>query len=172
MALASVEGGKRGNRSRGTRWVRASCAVEQEILWRKAGQLAAGGTEDPPKAKSVLWESKVSMAMAGRSSEAASSWVSPREDSYQRQRLPHGAMQEKQGQTGTETAEADHAVAGERAGRARLERLRGVFAEKQPLGLGGEKLPDIEEIDAAARNAGSEGRERKEDPPMRRMESR
>ena len=73
MALASVEGDKRGNRSRGTRWVRASCAVEQEILWRKAGQLAAGGTEDPPKAKSVLWESKVSMAMAGRSSEAASS---------------------------------------------------------------------------------------------------
>lgn len=68
-------------------------------------------------------------------------------------------MQEKQGQTGTETAEADHAVAGERAGRARLERLRGVFAEKQPLGLGGEKLPDIEEIDAAARNAGSEGGE-------------
>lgn len=92
---------------------------------------------------------------------------------YQRDGLPEGAVEEEEGDPREGAAEADDAVAVERVGGAGEHGVPAVLAEQRPLELGGEELPDVEEVVAGARDAGEvRGRREREYPPMRRMESR
>ena len=92
---------------------------------------------------------------------------------YQGDGLPEGAVEEEEGDPREGAAEADDAVAVERVGGAGEHGFPAVFAEKRPVELGGQELPDVDEIVAGAGDAERERREEeREYPPMRRMESR